>query len=175
MCIRGSTEGGAVSIVSKKPSGKLQARETLSIGNMGRKAAEIHLDLPKTAGISVKLDAIQVKRDGSVENPLETSHDFNEINRRGAHFGVLWEPIANFNAQYDFDTSYDATTSYYVQLLEYNPLAAVPLSPLVKVQANRAKTADIGLPQDYSIGHNMGHMPVSYTHLDVYKRQVIKA
>lgn len=153
-----NTEGGAVSIVSKKPSGKLQARETLSIGNMGRKAAEIHLDLPKTAGISVKLDAIQVKRDGSVENPLETSHDFNEINRRGAHFGVLWEPIANFNAQYDFDTSYDATTSYYVQLLEYNPLAAVPLSPLVKVQANRAKTADIGLPQDYSIGHNMGHM-----------------
>lgn len=147
--------GGAVSIVTRKPSGEFQLRQTLGVRNFNGYSSETHLDLPSFANISLKFDAVFNKRDGTVKNPLQGADDFNLFDRRGIHGAALWEPNDTFSAQLDADYSYDATTSYYVQLLNKSP-TAYPLAPLVQIQPDRADTADIGVPEQPSVGKTYG-------------------
>ncbi len=151
---RNST-GGALSIVTKKPTGELHLSQTAGMGNFGSYIAQTHLDLPAFSNISLKFDGILTKREGTVKNPMAGENDFNSYDRRGVHMGALWDAGGSFTALFDIDTSYDGTTPFYNQLLEKNP-ASAPLAPAVKVQANRASIADIGLPQQLSIGQTHG-------------------
>lgn len=147
--------GGAVSIVTRKPSGELELRQTVGVRNFDGYSSETHLDLPSFANINLKFDGLIQKRDGTVENPLAGADDFNMFDRRGGHVAALWEPSADFSLQLDADYSEDETTSYYVQLLNKNP-AAPALAPLVQVQPDRADTADIGVPEQPSVGKTYG-------------------
>ncbi len=153
---RNST-GGAVSIVTRAPSGEFSLRQTVGVRNFNGYTSETHLDLPEANGLSVKLDAILTRRDGTVDNTMGGEEDFNKYDKRGLHLGLLWRPTDAFRARYDFDISKDITTPYYVQLIEKNP-ASAPLAPLVQVQAGRAKATDIGVPQEDSVGNISGHM-----------------
>ena len=51
-----NTEGGAVSIVTKAPTGVFGVRGAAGIGNYGSYNGEMHLDLPAFANFAVKLD-----------------------------------------------------------------------------------------------------------------------
>jgi iron complex outermembrane receptor protein len=147
--------GGALSVVSRKPSGELELRQTLGVRNFDGYSSETHLDLPAVANVSLKLDAVFNKRDGTVKNTLAGADDFNGFDRRGVHGAALWEPSANFSAQLDADYSYDATTTYYVQMLNKNP-AAPALAPLMRVQPDRADVVDVGVPEQPSVGKTYG-------------------
>jgi iron complex outermembrane recepter protein len=147
--------GGAVSIVSRKPTGELGVRATAGVRNFDGYNAEAHVDLPRFGDVSVKLDGILTKRGGTVNNTLEGEQDFNRFNRRGIHGAALYEPSDNFSAQIDADYSYDATTPYYVQLLDKTPTAPA-LAPIVQVQPDRADTVDIGVPQRTNLGETWG-------------------
>ena len=68
-----NTEGGAVNIVTKRPSGQFKMNATAGIGNYGSHKLEAHINLPETSGISVKLDGILSQRDGFVKNPLRSN------------------------------------------------------------------------------------------------------
>ncbi|MEO6340590.1 MAG: TonB-dependent receptor [Caulobacteraceae bacterium] len=153
---RNST-GGAVSIVTRAPSGEFRLKQTVGARNFGGYSSETHLDLPAYANVSLKFDAIFTKRDGTVRNPMAGEPGFNSYDRRGFHARALWQPSDKFSADYGFDVSYDASTPYYLQLLSLNPGAA-PLAPAVKLQTSRAEEADIGVPQQLSVGDTYGHM-----------------
>ena len=66
---RNST-GGAVSIVTRKPTGVLHLSQTAGMGSFGGYIAQTHLDLPTFANISLKFDGILTKREGTVKNPM---------------------------------------------------------------------------------------------------------
>ncbi|WP_221795160.1 TonB-dependent receptor [Aquisediminimonas sediminicola] len=149
--------GGAVSIVTRKPSGELKFRQTVGLRNYDGYTSETHIDLPKFANLSLKFDGIVTKRDGTINNPMAGEDDFNSYDRRGLHVRALWEPTDNFSADYGFDISYDATTPYYVQLLSLKPGFSTG-STLAQVQPTRTKIADIGTLQQESIGKTHGHM-----------------
>jgi iron complex outermembrane recepter protein len=161
-----NTEGGAVNIVTKRPSGEFGLKSTVSIGNFGSYKGDVHLDLPETANISVKIDAVVSKRNGFVKNLLPGASDFNSYDKRGVHVGILWRPSSDFKADYSFDTAYDATSTLYLQLVEA-PVGApatatapaiLPnrLAAIGPVQANRASTSIVGSPQEPSIGRTTG-------------------
>jgi iron complex outermembrane receptor protein len=173
---RNST-GGAVSIVSRAPSGEFGLRQSAGVGNYGAHRAESHLDLPSWNNVAVKLDAVITKRDGTVENTLEGEEDFNQYDRKGFHAGVQWTPNDTFTARYDFDISKDKTTPFYVQLVERSATApASAFAPLVQVQSDRAKAVDIGLPQQESVGDIWGHMlHLSWAPNDIYELRSITA
>jgi len=147
--------GGAVSIVTARPTGEFGLRQSAGISNYGGYRVETHLDLPAFANISLKFDGILTKREGTVNNPMAGQLDFNAYDKRGVHAGALWQPTSNFDARLDFDISYDATTSYYVQLIDKNPAAAA-LAPLVQIQPGRASNVDIAVPNQPSIGKTHG-------------------
>ncbi len=53
-----NTEGGALNIVTTRPSGEFKMNTTVGAGNFGSYKAETHIDLPEFSGFSIKLDGI---------------------------------------------------------------------------------------------------------------------
>jgi len=150
-----NTEGGAVSIVTRAPSGEFGMRTAVGYGNYNAYKAETHIDLPAFHDVSVKIDGLVSKRDGTVTNPTTSGQpDFNSYDKSGVQVEALWRATDRFSADYAFDDSHDATTPYYVQLLKKGALALAPLMPL---QPDRAERANVGVPMRPSVGNTWGH------------------
>ncbi len=149
-----NTEGGAVNIVTKKPSGTFGGSLTGGIGNYGSNKTEIHVDLPAWQNIAVKLDGVISHRNPLVTNPLAGASGFNSYDKRGLHAEALWKASPDFTADYSFDTSYDASTSLYLQLIAPGTNVQAPIS---SVQSTRASAANVGVPEQPSVGRINGH------------------
>ncbi|HET9628052.1 MAG TPA: TonB-dependent receptor [Novosphingobium sp.] len=162
-----NTEGGAVNIVTRKPSGQFGLNATAGLGNYGAYKGELHLDLPEIAGLSFKLDGVVAKRNPFVKNPLSGARGFNSYDKHGIHVEALWRPAGNFSADLSYDRSYDATTTLYQQQIS-SPVglpvsstgspAIAPngLSALYANQPRRADVALVGVPEQPSVGRAEG-------------------
>jgi iron complex outermembrane recepter protein len=177
-----NTEGGALSIVVKAPTGEFGGRVGAGIGNYGAYTGDIHLDLPKYAGFSVKLDGVVQYQGATTRNPLAGQTGWNYFDRRGGRVAVRWEPTDDITDDFSYDVAKDKNTPFYSQLLNYNPNGCVagtqaaisactlpgtnyttltgtvkPLSPLVVVNGtSRMQVADIGVPQQPSVDKTHG-------------------
>lgn len=149
-----NTEGGALNIVTRRPSGKFKVRASGGLGNYGSNLGELHVDLPAFHDIAVKIDAMTAHRDPLTDNPLTGASGFNQYDRRGVRAEAMWRPTSSFSADYAYDNNYDSTTSIYSQHLANgtNKQAALGI-----VQTSRAKTAVAGVPEQPSIGKTSGH------------------
>ncbi|WP_454278444.1 TonB-dependent receptor [Sphingomonas sp. Marseille-Q8236] len=172
-----NTEGGALSIVTAKPTGKFGGSLTAGFGNYGAYNTAAHINLPEFNNIAIKLDGVIQHQNPFVKNPLPGSVGWGAFNRVGGHVAAVWKPVDGFSAELSYDQAKDENTPFYSQLVNYNPrglpvatLAQInanggklpsgtiaPLSPLVVVSGdNRMKTADIGVPQQYSLDRSHG-------------------
>jgi iron complex outermembrane receptor protein len=150
-----NTEGGAISIITRKPTGRFRMNAIAGYGNYNGYKAEAHVDMPQIGALAFKFDALLSRRDGTVKNPTTSGQpDFNSYDKRGFHAAALWRPLRDLSAEYAFDTSYDGTTPYYVNLLSQGALA---LAPLIHVQPQRVSRANIGVPLQLSEGRTHGH------------------
>ena len=181
-----NTEGGAVSIITRAPSGVFDGRITGGIGNFGAYESALHLDLPAYANIAVKIDAVLEHQNATISNPLAGQTGWNYFNRYGGRLAARWTPAPNFTADLAVDTGVDYNTPFYSQLVNYNPngrtvgvydpatnrlvapgspagaptcsTCIAPLSPLVQVHTDRQKAAEIGVPQQPSLDKTDGAM-----------------
>ncbi len=180
-----NTEGGAVSIVTKEPSGEFGGRLVGGAGNFGSYTTEAHVDLPKIANIAFKVDGVMQHQDATVKNPLSGQYGWNYHNTVGGRISAKWTPIDGFSAVLTYDKAKDENTPNYSQLINYNPLGKVvgqydpvtlrlvapgspagtsvvcstciaPLSSLVQVRADRQDVAEIGVPQQLSTDRTHG-------------------
>jgi len=151
-----NTEGGAISIITREPSGEFGGTVNAGVSNYSGYNSGLHLDLPKLGQVSFKIDAVQAKRGGTTDNPMRGERDFNSYDKRGARLSALWQPSDDFSALYAFDRSYDATTPYHTQILVPGPY----LSPLQRAGASqdRRDSAILGGPQEDNIGRTSGHL-----------------
>jgi iron complex outermembrane receptor protein len=149
-----NTEGGALNITTKKPTGDFHLDVVGGAGDYGSYESEVHLDLPAYHDFSVKVDGIITSRDGTVKNPLAGASDFGAFNRRGVRAQVKWQPTANFSANYAYDTSHDESTT----LFSNNTAAGTnKLASLTPIQPSRVGTSPVGIPLQPSIGTQFGH------------------
>ena len=173
-----NTEGGALNIVSKAPTGEFGGRVSAGVGNYGSYTGALHVDLPEVANISFKLDGVIDSQDATTKNPLAGQLGWNFHNRYGGRVSARWKPLSNFTADLSFDISHDDNTPFYSQLLNYNPdnfpvatLAEIvangnrlpagkisPLPAIVKFSTSRMNVADIGVPQQASVDKAKGFM-----------------
>jgi iron complex outermembrane recepter protein len=116
-----NTEGGAVSIVSKAPTGEFGGRIDGGVGNIGKYDAGIHLNLPEVAGFSVKLDAVVSHQDAVTKNPLAGQTGWGAYHRKGFRAAVRWQPIEGITNDFSFDIAKDNNSPFYSQLLNFNP------------------------------------------------------
>lgn len=149
-----NTEGGAVNIVTKKPSGEFHVNATGGLGNFGTYKGEVHVDLPTIANVALKIDGVVAHRDPLVKNPLAGADGFNQYDKQGLHVEALWKPVPNFSADYSFDISKDESTSLYLNLVGAGTNKQAALGT---VQPDRVRTANVGVPQQPSVGKVHGH------------------
>jgi len=120
-----NTEGGALSIVTKAPTGEFGFRATAGVANYGGYNGDVHIDLPAWAGFAVKLDGVIQHQDATIKNPLPGQVGWNYYNRRGFRGAVRWKPFDGVTNDFSYDYGYDANTPFYSQLLNYNPNGCV--------------------------------------------------
>ncbi|MGH6781879.1 MAG: TonB-dependent receptor, partial [Sphingomonadaceae bacterium] len=148
--------GGALSIITKKPTGEFGVDLTGGVRNWDGRSIVAHVNLPEVAGISIKLDGVYNKRDGWVENPLAGSSDWNAIKRYGFRVAALWEPADNVSVECAYDDSTDKSTGGYPHI-EYLLPGAPPLAPIFSVDGERTRQARGGFVLDPSVGKVKGH------------------
>jgi len=173
-----NTEGGAVNIVTRAPSGEFRGRAVAGIGNHGGYNSALHLDLPAFANVSIKADGVVQHQGATTDNPLSGELGWNSYHRYGGRIAARWRPTAALSVDLAYDIARDENTPFYSQLINLNPenypaatLAQIvangnrlpagtiaPLPPIVTVTDRRMPVADIGVPQQPSIDRTQGVM-----------------
>ncbi|WP_294275361.1 TonB-dependent receptor, partial [uncultured Sphingomonas sp.] len=133
-----NTEGGALSIVTAKPTGKFGGSLTAGFGNYGAYNTAAHVNLPEFNNISVKLDGVIQHQNPFVKNPLPGSVGWGAYNRVGGHVAALWKPVDGFSAELSYDQAKDENSPFYSQLLNYNP-RGLPVATIAQINANNGK------------------------------------
>ena len=177
-----NTEGGAVSIVTKGPTGQFDGRVSAGYGNYGAYNSELHLDVPTVANISVKVDGVIQHQKATTQNPLPGQYGWGYYHRSGGKVAAKWQASDDFSVLLSYDQAKDENTPFYSQLLNYNPnrrqvgvyngsllvatpgatvactTCIAPLAPLVKVSGNsRQSVASVGNVQQPSTDETHGY------------------
>lgn len=180
-----NTEGGAVNMVTRAPSGEFGLRASASVGNFGSYSGAIHLDLPAVGDFAIKIDAGLQHQDATIANPLAGEYGWNYFHRWGGRAAVRWTPTDKLTVDFAYDIGRDKNTPMYSQLINYNPKglcigpvsgplpicpgtttpAIRPLSPIVEVSDERVKSSDIGVPQRLSTSKTEGVVGMVKFHL----------
>lgn len=125
-----NAEGGAVRIVSKKPTGIFGGRAKASIGDYGRRRYEAHIDLPEVAGFSVKLDYLNSSIDGFTRNGttriagLASQETFGHDESEGYRGSVRWKPVSGLVIDYAYDYAKSKNVGDWNVLVAPNPAVA---------------------------------------------------
>ena len=154
-----NTSGGALSLVTKKPTGFLEGSVKAGAGNYGSYNTEAHINLPSVANIATKIDFITQYQDATIKNPLEGQQGWNFFDRSGARFSADWNGDYT-NVYFTADVGTDKNTPFYSQLLNFDPnnVGLAPLPSMIVVEGNdRMKVADIGVPQAESGNDTSGY------------------
>lgn len=163
-----NTEGGAVSIVTKAPTGKGGGQIVAGLGNFGSYEADLHHNFQEFNNLAIKFDGVLQHQDPTTKNPLAGQAGWNQYDRKGARITGLYRPTEQFSAQLSGDFMRDENTPFFSQLVSFNPygktvrsIAAAtgnapagtinPLAPLVHVHTSRQSTSDIGTVQQPSV------------------------
>ena len=112
--------GGAVNMISKKPSGEFGIRQTLEYGRFDAFRSVTRIDLPEVAGIRAKVDYVHAQRDGWVDNTAPGQADFNAFNKEAARVALNWRPSEALEFDYSFNYADTAASLVYFQLAEDN-------------------------------------------------------
>jgi iron complex outermembrane receptor protein len=150
-----NSEGGAVSIVTKAPSGDMRVDARVGMSNFDGRSGVVHVDLPKMGDLSVKIDGLVNERGGSTVNNATGTTDFNSWDKRGIRVAAKWQPADGLDLLYAYDDSRDETTPYHAQPLVAGPFA----SPLQRTGASldRQDVSILGADQPASVGKTSGH------------------
>ena len=116
-----NTEGGAVSIITRAPTGVFGMHGSVSVGNYGGRDASLHVDLPAFANIAIKLEGVYQHQNPTVKDPLTGSTGWNYYDRKGGRVAARWTPFDGFTADLAYDYAKDQNTPQYSQLINYNP------------------------------------------------------
>jgi iron complex outermembrane recepter protein len=117
-----NTTGGAINLISKKPSGELHFKQVLSAGNYGQFRSSSTLDLPAFNDISVKLGYMTHEHDGYVENENPRAMgDIDSADNSAWRVAVRWEPSEAFTADLSYQFVDAEAVTYHGQLTYVNP------------------------------------------------------
>ena len=112
--------GGAVNVVTKRPTGELGFKQSLRYGRFDEFRSVTRINLPEAAGVRVKFDYVHHQRDGWVDNTAPGEADYNAFNKDAARVSMDWRPSDDLEFQYRFDFAETSAAQLYFQLFEDN-------------------------------------------------------
>lgn len=152
-----NTIGGAVSLVTRKPTGQLGADFSVTGGNYGANLERLSLDLPKVSILSLSLGAVSDRRDGWVKTTPGSSTD--SLNNRGntafrAAANLAFSPT--FQADYRFDLTNIEENNSFSQLYRLDPTFPLYAAMAPYISQERQTTASVNGPNFEHI-NTQGH------------------
>ena len=108
-----NTEGGALSIVSRAPSGEFGGRVSAGYGNYGAYTGQLHMDLPEYKGFSLKVDAVKQYQGATTKNPMPGQTGWNYYDRTGARLALRWKPTSDITNDFSYDVAKDQNSPFY--------------------------------------------------------------
>lgn len=145
-----NAEGGAIRIVTKKPTGELGGNAKVTYGNFDQQRYEAHINLPAIAGFAVKLDYINAHHDGWTQNGprvarIAQQDSFGALDAEGYRAAVRWKPVDSVTIDYAYDHSITRDTRDYNVLVQppYAFAPTGPLTPLATFQGARVPDPSI--------------------------------
>ncbi|WP_116367121.1 TonB-dependent receptor [Parahaliea mediterranea] len=98
-----NTTGGAINLISKKPSGELGFKQQLTGGDRGRFRSSSVLDLPAWQGLSAKLGYVVIQHDGFIENTGSSRPQrLGEVDNEAWRLALRWQPGDDFTADFSY-------------------------------------------------------------------------
>lgn len=116
-----NTLGGAVSFITRKPSGQWSGSVSLDVGNYGRHVERVSLDLPKMGIASINIAARNEKSDGWMKN--YNGRDEGSADRQAYRLAARLDITKQFKVDYVYDHTDVDETSYPTTF--YNPRGSV--------------------------------------------------
>ena len=152
-----NTIGGALNLVTAKPSGEFGGSVSAGGGNYGAHIEKLSLDLPKFAGLSLGFGGLSDQRDGWVTATPGSSVD-NLNNRGNSAFraAASYQIASNLTADYRFDLSNIEENNVYSQLSYLNPAFPLYAAMAPYISQQRRDTASIDGPSFEHV-NTMGH------------------
>ncbi len=107
-----NTIGGAVNIISRRPSGEFDTTVKLGVGSDDLRSLNLNLDLPALGTLKARLSYFMRERDGLTRNvpqsfattarPLAAFQRFGDMDRKGVHAAFDWQPLDGLLLSYDY-------------------------------------------------------------------------
>jgi len=150
--------GGAINMVSKKPTGELGFEQKISVGNYDYFSSTSRLNLPRFLGVNVKIDYLTSERDGWVKNPARDQEDWSAFEKAGGRVAILWDHFDNFTLEYSYDNSKNHEVTPYQHIGKALPGAApLPENSFLKMDSGRVSRARTGSYNKPSTSKVEGH------------------
>ena len=118
-----NTEGGAISMITRKPSGEFSGNVGIDIGNFNRHVERVSMDLPRMGIARLSFALRSEKRDGTTDNPTGAKHDSRD--RQAARFAAGFDISPALTVDYAYDHTHINDTPAAVSLISttgYNSL-----------------------------------------------------
>jgi iron complex outermembrane recepter protein len=143
--------GGAINIVTQKPTGEFEGYISAGAGNYGSTMVRGNINLPKIGIFSIDLSGAMEAHDGYVKTVATPGFNswqgrLNSLNSRSGRIAVRADITDDLTVDYTFDNSYQVDTPNYSQLTRVGAGGIFdPTSPIYS-----------GIPLSQFIQHNPG-------------------
>ena len=121
-----NTLGGAINIVTQKPTGNLEGYITAGAGDYGSTQVRGNINLPKIGIFSIALSGVLQAHDGYINSVADPHHSpyaaspylgaFDSLNSQTGRIAVRADVTDDITVDYAFDVSYQKDTPNYSQL-----------------------------------------------------------
>lgn len=145
--------GGAVRLVTKKPTGEFGLRQTFNVGNFDALKSATHIDLPAIGGIRTKIDYLHSQKDGWVDNTAPGENDYGDTEQDAFRAALDWSPTDNFNVYYAYDWSDIEATQIYFQVM-FDALGVIGVEPPA-TDTTRFPVRPLDPSKTRQTGHNL--------------------
>ena len=177
-----NTTGGAINLITRKPSGEFGLKQNLSMGSRNLVRSLTTIDLPEVGGVSSKVTVLRKKQDGFVKNrsgtpnipgpdfwkkrnyrtgameDIGSRHDFNEVDEIAGRVALHWSPCNcdTFDVDYAFDVgSQDSTPVYYQSTLPAAPFIYPGYKSGNRPAGHTYRPIDLPLTKTHFKGHGL--------------------
>ncbi|MBA6412226.1 TonB-dependent receptor [Parahaliea sp. F7430] len=107
-----NTTGGAVNLITAKPTGEFGFKQTLSFGSRDYFRSLTTVDLPAVGDLAAKLTVMKRNQDGYVKNA--GGADFGLNDQLGGRLALRWDAAENFTVDYSMETgTLESSPMYY--------------------------------------------------------------
>lgn len=109
-----NTTGGAVNIITKKPTGEWGGSASAEVGSRDLVRTLADIDLPALGSLAVRGSIAYVDQDGWVKNP-GAAHRYGEFGQIAGRIAARWSPTDTLTVDYAWDRGrVSSTQAYYV-------------------------------------------------------------